>query len=88
MTIKRLLVVALLAALTLRLLPVIGPILWPGWRRSLAEVRRRADLATAVVMLAVVGSMLARRELVWAAVVAVLSIPALVAGVRAVRRPS
>lgn len=85
MTIKRLLVIGLLLALSLRLVPVIGPIVWPGYRRSLARLQRRADLATAAVMLALVGSMLVQREPVFAAIVAVLSLPAWVAGVRALR---
>lgn len=85
MTIKRLLVIGLLLALSLRLLPIVGPIVWPGYRRSVARLQRRADLATAAVMLALVASMLIRREPAFAAIVAVLSLPAWVAGVRALR---
>lgn len=85
MTIKRLLVIGLLLALSMRLLPVVGPIVWPSYRRSLARLQRRADLATAAVMFALVASMLAQREPVFAAIVAVLSLPAWLAGVRALR---
>ncbi len=85
MSIKRLLVIGLLVALAMRLLPVIGPIVWPGFRRSVGRLQRRADLATAAVMLALVGSMLARQEPAFAAIVAVLSVPAWIAGARALR---
>jgi len=86
MTIKRLLVIGLVVALALRLLPVVAPMFWPGFRRSVARLQRRADLATAAVMLALVASMFLQREPVFGAMVAVLSLPALVAGFRALRR--
>ena len=85
MNIKRLLVIGLVAALLLRLLPIVAPIVWPGLRRSVAALRRRADLAAAAIMLALVVSMFARQEPVYAAIVAVLSLPAWFAGVRALR---
>lgn len=85
MSIKRLLVIGLLVALAMRLLPVLGPLVWPGFRRSVARLQRRADLATAAVMLALVASMIAQREPAFAAMVAVLSLPAWIAGVRALR---
>ena len=85
MPLKRLLAIALVTALCLRLLPIVGPVLWPGFRRSVDRLRRRADIATAVVMLALVVSMLVRHEPLYAALVALLSIPAWIAGARALR---
>ena len=85
MTIKRLLVIGLLLALSMRLLPVIGPLVWPSFRRSVARLQRRADLATAAVMLALVVSMFAQREPVFGAITAMLSLPAWLAGIRALR---
>ena len=82
MSLKRLLAIALIAALALRILPIVGPILWPSFRQSAARLRRRADLATAAVMIALAVSMLARGEPLYAALVAVLSIPALIAAGR------
>lgn len=85
MPLKRLLVIGLLAALSMRLLPILGPVFWPGFRRSVARLRRRADLATAAVMLALVAAMALQRELAFAALVAVLSLPAWYAGAKALR---
>lgn len=85
MTIKRLLAIALVAALALRVLPIVAPILWPGYRSSVDRLRRRADLATAAVMLALAVSMWARGEPLYAGLVAVLGIPAIVAAIRVLR---
>jgi len=84
-TIKRLLAIALIAALALRVLPIVAPILWPGFRGSVDRLRRRADLATAAVMLALSASMLARGEKLYAGIVVVLSIPAIAAAIRVIR---
>jgi hypothetical protein len=85
MTFKRLLMIGLVGALALRLLPVLGPIVWPGFRRSVARLQRRADLATAAVMLALIASMFLQHQPLFGALVAVLSLPALVAAARALR---
>ena len=84
MPLKRLLVLGLLVALALRLVPA----LWPGYRRSMARLRRRADLGAAAVMLALVCATLAQGEPAYAALVAMLSVPAWIAGARALRRPT
>ena len=52
-TLKRLLAIALIAALALRVLPIVAPLVWRGFRGSVARLRKRADLATAAVMLAI-----------------------------------
>ena len=83
---KRVLVIGLVVALGLRLLPIVGPMVWPGLRRPLQRLQRRADLATAAVMLALVVSMVVQREPVFAGITAVLSLPAWIAGVKALRR--
>lgn len=85
MPLKRVLTIALVAALLLRVLPVVLPWVWPSFRKSVAALRFRADLATAAVMLAIVISMLARKEPAYAGLVAVLSLPALIGAFRAVR---
>lgn len=85
MTIKRLLAIALVAALALRVLPIVAPLVWPGFKGSVERFRKRADLATAAVMLALAGSMLLRNEPAYAALIALLSIPALVAAIRVIR---
>lgn len=85
MPLKRLLVAALLVALALRLAPIVGPWVWPALKPRVERLRRRADLATAAVMIALVISTLVRGEPAWALVVAVLSVPALIAGARAIR---
>ena len=85
MPLKRLLVLALLFALGLRLVPIVAPLFWPRYRQSVARLRRRADLGTAAVMIALVVSMALRGEPVWAGLVAVLSVPAVLAAVRALR---
>jgi hypothetical protein len=83
-TIKRLIAIALVAALALRAVPIVA---WffPGFRRSAERLRRRADLATAAVMIALAASMLVRGEPLYAALVAVLSIPAIIAAIRVIR---
>ncbi len=83
-TIKRLLAIALVAALALRVIPIVAPFVWPGLKRSAERLRKRADLATAAVMLAIAGSMLVRGEPVYAAIVALLSVPALIAAWRVI----
>jgi hypothetical protein len=83
-SIKRLLAIALVAALALRVVPIVAPLIWPGFRRSVERMRRRADLATAAVMVALTVSMLVRGERAYAALVAVLSIPAIVAAIRVI----
>ena len=85
MTIKRLIAIALVAALVLRVFPIFAPFLWPGFRASVDRLRRRADLATAAVMIALAGSMLVRGEPLYAGIVALLSIPAIVAAIRVIR---
>lgn len=85
MTIKRLLAIALVVALALRVLPIVAPFVWPGFKGSVERLRKRADLATAAVMLALAGSMLLRNEPLYAALIAFLSIPALVAALRVIR---
>lgn len=87
MPLKRLLVLGLLLALALRLLPVVGPLVWPGYRKSIRRLQRRADLATAAVMLALCASMFAQRQPWFGVLVAVLSIPAWIAGAKALRHP-
>jgi hypothetical protein len=85
MPLKRLLVVGLLAALALRAWPIVGPLLWPGYRRSVRQLRRRADLATAAVMLGLCASMFVRGERGFGVLLAVLSLPAVVAAAKALR---
>jgi hypothetical protein len=82
---KRLIAIALVAALALRVFPIVAPWIWPGFRKSVDRLRRRADLGTAAVMLLLVFSMVARGERLYAALVALLSIPALIAAVRVLR---
>ncbi len=85
MTIKRLIAIALVAALALRVVPILAPVFFPGYRRSVERLRRRADLATAAVMIALAASMFVRGEPVYGGVVAVLSIPAILAAIRVIR---
>ena len=85
MPLKRVLTIALCAALLLRLLPVVLPWVWPSYRASVERLKFRADLATAAVMLAIVVSMLLRNEPAYAGLVAVLSLPALYGAGRAIR---
>jgi hypothetical protein len=85
MPLKRVLTIALGAALLLRVLPIVLPWIWPSYRASVERLRFRADIATAAVMLALVVSMLVRREPAYAGLVAVLSIPAFYGAIRAVR---
>lgn len=85
MPLKRVLTIALVAALLLRVVPIVAPLVWPSFRASVDRLRFRADLATAAVMLALVVSMLVRGEPAYAALVGVLSLPALVGAWRAIR---
>lgn len=85
MPLKRALTIALIAALLLRLLPIVAPIVWPGFRQSVDRLRFRADIGTAAVMAALVVAMLARHEPAYAALVAILSIPAFYGAFRALR---
>lgn len=85
MSLKRLMTIALVAALLLRVLPMVLPWVWPSFRGSVARLRFRADLGAAAVMLALVASMLVRKEPAYAALVAVLSLPAVFAAYRALR---
>lgn len=85
MSLKRLMTIALVAALLLRVLPIVLPWVWPSFRTSVARLRFRADLGAAAVMLALVASMLVRNEPAYAALVAVLSLPAVFGAYRALR---
>ena len=85
MPLKRFITIALVAALLLRVLPIVLPWVWPSFRASAARLRFRADIGTAVVMLALVASMLVRNEPAYAGLVAILSVPAVFGAWRALR---
>lgn len=85
MPLKRVLTIALVAALLLRVLPIVLPWVWPSYRKSVDRLRFRADLATAAVMVALTVSMFVRNEPAYAALVALLSLPAILGAIRAVR---
>jgi hypothetical protein len=85
MPLKRVLTIALVAVLLVRVLPIVAPFVWPSMRTSLGRLKFRADLGTAFVMIALVISMLVRNEPAYAALVALLSVPAIVGAWRAIR---
>jgi hypothetical protein len=85
MTFQRLLAIVVAFVLVTRLWPLVAPWIWPRLKPRMARLQRRADLATAAVMIVLVVSALVRGEQTYAALIAVLSIPALVAGIRALR---
>ncbi len=81
MTPKRILVIAAAIVLALRLMPIFLPRFLPSLRASADRLRRRADLGTAFVMLALAVLTFARGEVVLGAVVLLLGVPAFIAGV-------
>ncbi|MGZ5968994.1 MAG: hypothetical protein ACXWP4_15080, partial [Polyangiales bacterium] len=71
MTFQRLLAIVIALVLLSRLWPVVGPWIWPALKPRVDRLRRRADIAAASVMIALVLATLFQGERAYAALVAV-----------------
>jgi len=83
--VKRALVLALVAALLLRLGPTLLAFVSPRFRARARAIGRRLDVVGALAMLGWTVGLLTQRAFVEAAVVGLISIPVVVAGVVALR---
>ncbi len=83
---RRALIIAVVVAIVLRMGPLLVRWLSPRYAAHARAMQRRLDIVGAFAMLLWVGSLLATRAFVEAALVGVCAVPVVAAGFAALRR--